>query len=445
MDWIELVNMEYGECVVLGTRRGEILMVDCGSVNQTLRDGDVPLSAWYETLGERYAPAQDRYFLLTHYHKDHIAGFFKLLEREEGYFHRVFLPRAPVDETGRPLLLEYALFAYLFQPTQSEDYRVNTACVRMFRTLREKLGEDRIFTLGKGDRFSFGEVDYQVLWPRVEDFPFDGEIRRASEALNVLFASPFQPECVKRFVKLKEEFLSLYLRCCQNFAQGNRALPQRRREDLDLLEEVLSGLEALREELGTLPAAHDVREILNDPLFAQAYSNGLNSSSVIFQNLRVGEAGPQDLLMTGDAPPEILWEISPELYDGYYLLKAPHHGTASAHCSLFPDMSFAHILISNGEYHAGGAISQDYIDREDSIRHCTSHNACKWFAASGACCNRLCYCYDQEKGPGLALKCSAAAQGRSHGGCLIRVVTPSGEGACLCDVSPAGTDRRKNS
>ena len=160
MDWIELVNMEYGECVVLGTRRGEILMVDCGSVNQTLRDGDVPLSAWYETLGERYAPAQDRYFLLTHYHKDHIAGFFKLLEREEGYFHRVFLPRAPADETGRPLLLEYALFAYLFQPTQSEDYRVNTACVRMFRTLREKLGEDRIFTLGKGDRFSFGEVDY---------------------------------------------------------------------------------------------------------------------------------------------------------------------------------------------------------------------------------------------------------------------------------------------
>ena len=171
MDWIELVNMEYGECVVLGTRRGEILMVDCGSVNQILRDGDVPLSAWYETLGERYAPAQDRYFLLTHYHKDHIAGFFKLLEREEGYFHRVFLPRAPADETGRPLLLEYALFAYLFQPTQSEDYRVNTACVRMFRTLREKLGEDRIFTLGKGDRFSFGEVDYQVLWPRVEGLP----------------------------------------------------------------------------------------------------------------------------------------------------------------------------------------------------------------------------------------------------------------------------------
>ena len=87
--------------------------------------------------------------------------------------------------------------------------------------------------------------------------------------------------------------------------------------------------------------------------------------------------------MTGDAPPRSCGRFPQSSTTAYYLLKAPHHGTASAHCSLFPDMSFAHILISNGEYHAGGAISQDYIDREDSIRHCTSHNACKWFAASG--------------------------------------------------------------
>ena len=185
-----------------------------------------------------------------------------------------------------------------------------------------------------------------------------------------------------------------------------------------------------------MPAAHDVREILNDPLFAEAYSNGLNSSSVIFQNLRVGEAGPQDLLMTGDAPPEILWEISPEFYDGYYLLKAPHHGTASAHCSLFPDMSFAHILISNGEYHAGGAISQDYIDREDSIRHCTSHNACKWFAASGACCNRLCYCYDQEKVPGAGLKVLRRRTGGAPMGAASSGWSPPAGRAPACATSP---------
>ena len=79
--------------------------------------------------------------------------------------------------------------------------------------------------------------------------------------------------------------------------------------------------------------------------------------------------------MTGDASPETLLELMDQLYDGYYILKAPHHGTASGYSPLFGDMSFAHILISNGEYHAGGAIAQEYIDREDSVRHCTGTGA----------------------------------------------------------------------
>ena len=200
MQWLELVNMEYGECVVLGARDRSVLMVDCGSVNQTVRDGDVPVNSWYPVIADRYGDAMDRYFLLTHYHKDHISGFLRLLDCREGYFSRVFLPRAPVDGRGVPLLLEYALFAYLFLPSQSQDFRVNTACVRMFRTLEKKLGADRIFTLGAGDVLPFDGVDYEILWPRVEGFPFDPEIKEANEAMNVLFASPFQPGCVGRFL-----------------------------------------------------------------------------------------------------------------------------------------------------------------------------------------------------------------------------------------------------
>lgn len=113
-----------------------------------------------------------------------------------------------------------------------------------------------------------------------------------------------------------------------------------------------------------------------------------------------------------------------QLHDGYYILKAPHHGTASGYSNLFSDMSAAHILISNGEYHAGGAIAQEYIDREDSVRHCTSTGACKWFRASQGCCNRLAYCYDQQGGPGLVIKCPGAANAKNVG-CAIRVVGPT--------------------
>ena len=114
MKWLELLNMEYGECVVLGGGDRSLLMVDCGSVSQKLREGDVPLDAWLETIAARYEPAMERWFLLTHFHRDHLSGFQKLLESREGYFSRVFLPRTPVDSHGVPLLLEYALFAYLF-------------------------------------------------------------------------------------------------------------------------------------------------------------------------------------------------------------------------------------------------------------------------------------------------------------------------------------------
>lgn len=38
MDWLEMHNMEFGECIVLGGKRGDILMVDCGSMNLKLRD-----------------------------------------------------------------------------------------------------------------------------------------------------------------------------------------------------------------------------------------------------------------------------------------------------------------------------------------------------------------------------------------------------------------------
>ena len=72
MLWIELNNVEYGECIVLGGRDRSILMVDCGSMNQKVRDGDTPLDVRFESIAERYEDAMDRLFLLTHYHRDHL-------------------------------------------------------------------------------------------------------------------------------------------------------------------------------------------------------------------------------------------------------------------------------------------------------------------------------------------------------------------------------------
>ena len=122
MERLELWNMEYGECVSLLGRDGSVLMVDCGSVSQSCGRGRA-LDAWVETLASRYERSMERWFLLTHYHRDHLSGFQKLLDSREGYFTRVFLPRSPVDSRGVPQLLEFALFAYLFAQPRATPSR----------------------------------------------------------------------------------------------------------------------------------------------------------------------------------------------------------------------------------------------------------------------------------------------------------------------------------
>lgn len=433
MEWVELIDVEYGECVVLGGKNHNMLMVDCGSMNQKLRDGDLPMDLLFGQIAERYETFLDRYFLLTHYHRDHLCGFKKILEARPGYFTRIFLPATPMTARGVPLLLEFALFAFLFLPPQTDCAQINTSCVKIFQYLEQKAGADRIFTLSAGDLFSFDGVDYRVLWPQTERFPFPPELVEALEKLNILFSSPFLPEAASRFLRLKKEFLNFYVTCSRAFSISARALPDVRRQALVRLEDTLRELEGLREELSLCANAHDAREILQDPLNAAAFSDCLNASSLVFHNLRKKEAGPEDILMTGDIPPEILESLQDQLYDGYYILKAPHHGTASGWSPMFSDMSAAHILISNGEYHAGGAIAQPYIDLSNSVRHCTSSRACKWFFASEACCNRLTYCFDQTIGPGLVLKCPAVWQGTGKAGCKIRVITHAKERSCICE------------
>lgn len=433
MRWIEMHDVEYGECIVLGGEDRTIFMVDCGSMNQYVRDGEVSLDLRFNSIAVRYETMMDRFFLLTHYHRDHLCGLKKILDGNPGYFSKVYLPVMPVDGAGHPVSLDFALFAHVFLSPQSDSAQVNTACVSMFTWLDKVMGSDRIFTVGAGDLFRFDGKDYQVLWPRKEGFSFDESLCSAVEQLNILFSSPFLPDYQQAFLSLKEEFLSLYVQCCGAFSAAGRAVPEERTRLLEELSRVLNEIDALKPQLNLCPRAHDVREILENPVYAGAYSDCCNASSVVFHNLRTSEAGFEDILMTGDAPPEVLEGLQDELYDGYNILKAPHHGTASAFSTMFTEMSAAHILISNGEYHAGGAIAQQYVDLQDSIRHCTSNRACKWFSASGACCNRLCYCYDQTAGEGLVIKCPSVQNSRKEPGCAIRVVAPSGERCCICE------------
>lgn len=102
LDWLEMHNLEFGECTVLGSLEGNILMVDCGSMNVKIRESDMEVTDYVENnIVPRYFDAKERSFLLTHFHRDHMSGLRYLLKRDHGFFHRVFVPAASVNREGK--------------------------------------------------------------------------------------------------------------------------------------------------------------------------------------------------------------------------------------------------------------------------------------------------------------------------------------------------------
>ena len=74
MDWVELHNVEFGDCTVLGGN-GQMLMVDCGSLNSMLGKGACKFEEYAKRLTKRYAPIEQRHGMISHFHKDHVNGF----------------------------------------------------------------------------------------------------------------------------------------------------------------------------------------------------------------------------------------------------------------------------------------------------------------------------------------------------------------------------------
>lgn len=192
-------------------------MVDCGSMNRVRREDGRELSLCVnEGILERYRRAPSRAFLLSHCHRDHLSGFWNLLGKEPKYFNQIFLPASPCDHLGRALLLEFALFVFVFLRDQTDYSRANIASLRLYERAARASGPETVRGLAAGDSFTFDNVTYDVLWPRRQDYPFSDLFANAVEELNVELSSPFLPSCAAKFQALKNEFC----RACCRAASG---------------------------------------------------------------------------------------------------------------------------------------------------------------------------------------------------------------------------------
>ena len=313
----------------------------------------------------------------------------------------------------------------MFLRDQTDYSRANIASLRLYERAARASGPETVRGLAAGDSFTFDNVTYDVLWPRREDYPFSDLFANAVEELNVELSSPFLPSCAAKFQALKNEFCRA---CCR--AASGMPLTE---EAVSACTSLLLQIDELAPQLNLLPPAPDVREILNRPVVRTAYADELNAASLVFHNRRTQEASLDDILMTGDAAPETFDAIADQLYPGYYILKAPHHGTASHWSHLFSELSADHILISTGDYDKGGKIAPEYAEFP-AVKHCTNAAPCDWCQSRGCSCNRMAVCYDLPSGPGLAIKCPFVRGVQNEAPCRIYLIGPSGRLPCLCDA-----------
>lgn len=432
---VDLHDVEYGECIVLHGG-GEALMVDCGSNNRLIRDGNVPFFDYVRRgIMPLYRELRARSFLLTHCHRDHLCGLWRILREDPGYFDRLFLPVSPAGQNGRLALLEFALYVHTFVGRMTDYCHLNTGVLRLYRRTVRCAGAERVFPLRAGDLFPFAGEDYEVLWPPESGFPFSKELNgRIAQWDSLLSSGPLSPPAAREFLRLKMEFSAAYDACCRQSPVNPQTVSE--------ADGILCRVEALVPELRRLPSAGRITADASSQEAQQAYSDALNAASILFQNQRKLGRGAgsyrRDILMTGDAPPEIIRAVESGLYDGYYILKAPHHGTQSCFSPAFREISAEHILISSGV--SGGPVSAEYA-RLPGIRHCTGQSTCPRFARERACCNRLSLCHESARPgmlphPGFPVSCAANTRPRDGEvpPCGIRVLAPSGSRACLCDI-----------
>lgn len=429
MRWIDLHDVGWGECIVLGGDRGGVLMVDCGSSNLKLGENGPGFYEYVtDSLVPRYRGAESRSFFLSHCHRDHLCGLWRILRAAPDYFGALYLPVPPEGEDGRPTLVEFALDVSVFLSRLTGYAKENVAVLTVFTRAAGLAGAGAVFPVRAGDSFFLDGAEYEVIWPPESGFPYPRALCAAVDAVDAMLSDPLLPRCAREFLALRDRFCAAGRSMCSSSPL--------REEDAAETGALYRKLCALIPDLLLLPCAGEAAELLAAGEVQSAYSETLNAACAVFQNVRGGGPGPDDLLMTGDATPESLRRASARMYDGYAVLQAPHHGTAGY---FFPlEIAADHLLISSGPYRGGGEIAPGYAELP-AVRHCSGNAACAYFREYGSCCNRLSLCGAPPGGAALPVRCPAVLRPGREPPCRIRVVSRRSSPSCLCD---SGSERR---
>lgn len=321
---IRMYNVGFGDCFCLRDRKKNLL-VDFGTSNN--RIGGHPRSEVFDVVISDLTTISHKNLLLTHFHLDHLSGLLYMMKKKkDSYeFGKIYLPDVFSEpEMSRTLAL--LLLADLVKDSCLPSHQVS-----LFALVEALCKRPRnVELLSRGMIF---EDRYQVLWP--DKKVIAEETEQVLERLE-----DEERDAWNRIV----EFAGKLRKIVWNMTRSTdfESMQRGTISELDREFRAICGMPEFNRLLGIMGAREmELRQFKN-------------KISIVFQNKEDGE---WNLLFTGDVQQKHMKMIADNydgqipLYEHYWCIKAPHHGTES-HYFDFRPYTPENILISNGVYHA---------------------------------------------------------------------------------------------
>lgn len=380
---LRMYNVEFGDAFLL-YGEGENLLVDLGSADSGFCFDGVRDSIRAECAGGRFS------LMLTHFHRDH---WFGLHDQTPGHtlppVGTLYLPdifgmrfSGELDVIVRSLLGDF-LEAVVLRS------RPRFTLADLLREVLPGLPEEKIRLLRRGDGFSMGGRQYEVLWPRLErgdvlgrrSVPLEEFLKRTEAKLEADGAEGRLEETLERMadILLRDFAASLEEQVEREPVQGS-------------YEDVYARAQRMAELLAG-DVERDIGEYRDKVRrYAQQLSRDWNRVSLVFQERDGADSG--GVLMTGDVPGAVLRRLArggygaPGLLGEYGVIKAPHHGTSTHFCAILPPCRC--LCISNGAGNAGyRKIAEDYEYvygcRGKGAEMCCTNPRCRFLEATRYC------------------------------------------------------------
>ena len=318
---VTVYTMGFGESILLSDKTA--LLIDCGSES-------ISNSTYFSVIEDDLKEYEKVDALITHFHEDHINGFFEVSKKIK--FNRVFIPDIFCVKQ-HPNAVDISLLTFILSKRKFPDRFLNnrpSAGFSIMDLLYQMMGSFTNLILLRREKNAFQAIDRQfdVLWPVPEEFRFHSVYDKIANSI------VFDESII---YDTSDLISNAYITISNNDRNINTS-------DVETNIQVL--INSIQDNTGS--------NVVFSKLLS-SLKNSTNQTSIVCQV----KDDMKNLLLTGDITKSFLRKIARDkvapsipLFDEYYAIKAPHHGTKSHYFDFGKYTDYAYLIISNGDTQA---------------------------------------------------------------------------------------------